>query len=159
MIHADKNSNTAGVKSLAPNAKPWSEFVSAAQSGSIRHAIALGADVSVAKDSDALGKIEALVVIASHESPLTNAATVVLPATSWAEQTGTYVNAKNLKQVSDKAIQPQGASKQALVQLADVAKALGLEPTWAKLKDVRSKLEVSEPQDPGVLPTTSTQAV
>lgn len=158
LIHADKNSNTAGVKLVADGAKPWSDFVAAVSSGAIRHAIALGAEVPV-DSADKIGKLEALVTIASHDSPLTAAATVVFPATSWAEQNATYVNAKGLKQLSDKAIAPQGASKPGFVHLAEIATALGHEPTWKKAKDVRAKLELPQTDEPGVLPTTATQAL
>ncbi len=137
LIHVDKNSNAAGVKLVAPNAKSWTDFLAAVEAGSVRHVIALGA--SVGDVGEKLGKLEALVVIATHESPFASAATVVLPATSWAEQSATYVNAKGIKQISEKAIEPQGASKQALLHLADIAKALGHEATWSKLKDVRQQ--------------------
>jgi anaerobic selenocysteine-containing dehydrogenase len=149
------------VKSLVPDVKTWADFLAGVESGKIRHAIALGA---VTPDTEAdtakLGKLEALVTIASHECALASAATVVLPATSWAEQNATYVNAKGMKQSSQKAIEPQGTSRQALLHLADLAKALGHEPTWAKAKDVRAKLAVTEEtHEPAVLPTTATQAV
>jgi anaerobic selenocysteine-containing dehydrogenase len=85
---------------------------------------------------------------------------VLLPATSWAEQHGTYVNKQGHKQLAEKAIEPQGASRQALHFVADLATALGHEPTWKKLKDVRAKLEVTEQATTqAVLPTTATQAV
>jgi NADH-quinone oxidoreductase subunit G len=155
LISADKNSNTQGVKLVAAGAKSWTEFLAGVESGAIRHAIALGAAVPESK----LEKLETLVTIAAHESELTKAATVLLPATSWAEQSATYVNGKSLKQLSDKAINPQGSSRQALLHLHDVAEALGVVPTWTSLKDIRAKLEVATPREPGVLPTTATQAL
>jgi len=161
LLSADKNSNTAGVKLLAADAKPWADFLAGVDSGSIRHAIALGAITPDTEgDKTKLDKLEALVVVASHESALSSAASVLLPATSWAEQNGTYVNKQGHKQKAEKAIEPQGASRQALLFLADLATALGHEPTWKKYKDVAAKLEVSEPSTvQAVLPTTATQAV
>jgi hypothetical protein len=35
----------------------------------------------------------------------------VLPATSWAEHSGTYVNAKGMRQLSEKALEPLGAAR------------------------------------------------
>ena len=64
----------------------------------------------------------------------------LLPATSWAEHSGTYVNAKGLKQVSDAALQPLGASKPAYKMLADLATALGYAPSWSKLAQIRTQL-------------------
>jgi NADH-quinone oxidoreductase subunit G len=160
LIHADKNPNTQGTKLLAPEAKSWADFLAAVESGAIRHAIALGALTGdLEAERPKLEKLEALITIAAHESALTAAATVVLPMTSWAEQNATYVNAKGLKQTADKAIEPQGGSRQALLHLAELAKVLGHEPTWTKLKDVRAKLDVKEPVGEHVLPTTATQAI
>ena len=87
-----------------------------------------------------------------------NAMRLALPATSWAEHSGTYVNAKGLRQVADKAIEPQGLSQPAWKHLAALATTLGAEPGFSKLKDVRAKLGAADPA-PEVLPTTSTQAV
>ena len=159
LIHEDKNSNSAGVKAVAPDAKPWADFVSGVESGSIRHVIALGARTgALDEEKPKLAKLEVLVTIASHDCSLASAANVLLPATSWAEHGGTYVNAKGVHQVSDKAIQPQGSSLPGYEQVARLAKALGYEPTWSKLKDVRARLSAPDPK-PEVLPTTSTQAV
>jgi len=161
LLSADKNSNYQGVKSLAPDAKSWADFLAGIESGSIRHAVALAARTGdLEGEKPKLAKLEVLVTVASHESSLTDAAAVVLPATSWAEQTGTYVNAKGIKQISEKALEPQGLSRPAFEQIAHLAEALGHEPTWKKLKDVRAKVAVPDVQpQPAVLPTTATQAV
>src|ERR1019366_7255001 len=81
-----------------------------------------------------------VVTIASHAGPLTAVAAVVLPATSWAEQSATYVNAKGMRQVSEKALEPQGASKPGWRQVSDVASALGYEAQWTKLRQIRAQL-------------------
>ena len=68
---------------------------------------------------------------------------MVLPACSWAEAGGSYVNAKGIRQLSEKALEPIGSSRPAWSQLAQLALALGLEPTWGKVKDIQSRLGVS----------------
>ena len=78
--------------------------------------------------------------IASHEGPLADAAHVILPAATWAEASGTYVNAKGLQQTADKAIDLLGSARPAWEQVADLARALGYVPGWKKLKDVRARL-------------------
>ena len=50
------------------------------------------------------------------------------------------MNAKGLRQIADKALEPLGAGKPAWKQLADVATALGFEPSWTKLKQIRGQL-------------------
>ncbi len=76
-------------------------------------------------------------MVAAHEGPLTKSASVVLPATSWAEHAGTYVNAKGFRQVAEKGLEPLGDSRPAWKVLADVAAALGFEASWSKLKQIR----------------------
>jgi NADH-quinone oxidoreductase subunit G len=137
LIHRDKNPNTRGVKELAPSAKPFRSLLDDVASGRITHIVALGG----AAPTDAAGLRPAkVVVIAAHEGPLTELARVVLPATSWAEQGGTYVNAKGLTQASEKALEALGSSKPAWALVADLAIALGLEVPWTKLKQIRARL-------------------
>ena len=136
LIHRDKNSNTRGVMELAPNAKPVSALVADAKAG-LTHVLALGG--AAPADVAELRSLK-VVTVAAHEGPLTSIATVALPAASWAEASGTYVNAKGIRQSSEKALEPQGASKPAWRQLADVAGALGFEASWSKLKQIRTNL-------------------
>jgi NADH-quinone oxidoreductase subunit G len=137
LIHRDKNSNTKGVQLLAPGAKPFQALVDDVAASRITHVIALGGSTPVA--ADALSRAR-LVTIAAHEGPLTKDAKVLLPATSWAEHSGTYVNAKGMRQIAEKALEPQGASAPAWKQVAEVARALGYEPPWTKLKQIRAQL-------------------
>jgi NADH-quinone oxidoreductase subunit G len=137
LIHHDKNSNTRGVQELAPGAQPFQALVDDVASHRITHILALGG--SAPADASALAAAK-VVTIAAHRGPLTELAAVVLPATSWAEHSGTYVNAKGMRQMADKALEPLGSSKPAWKQVADVATALGYEPSWIKLKHIRGRL-------------------
>jgi NADH-quinone oxidoreductase subunit G len=144
LIHRDKNSNTRGVRELAPEAKPFQALVDDVVARRVTHVIALG--------GSAPGPVSALrsakvINVAAHQGPMNEVATVVLPATSWAEHSGTYVNAKGLRQVADKALEPQGACKPAWQQLADLATALGYEPSWVKLKHIRAHLAGGPPAE------------
>ncbi len=144
LINKDKNSNTRGVHEVASGIRTFQEFLAEVRSGKITHAIALGGATSgdAAADAIELQALKALVTVSAHEGALTESAQIVLPATSWAEASGTYVNAKGIRQVSEKGIEPQGSSRPAWEQLAELARALGLEPSWAKLKEIRAKLPV-----------------
>jgi NADH-quinone oxidoreductase subunit G len=79
-------------------------------------------------------------VLATHEGPLLAAATVVLPASSWAESDGTFVNAKGMAQQSEKAIASQGESLPGWRLAADLASLLGASIAWKKLRDVRAAM-------------------
>jgi len=127
-----------GVQALAPGAKTWSAFTSDVAAGRISHAIALGADVP--SEAETLDKLDALVVLAAHGGALTGAAKVLLPAASWAEASGTYVNKTGISQLSRKAIEPQGDSKPAWQIIAELGKALGHDLGLGKLGDVRKHL-------------------
>ncbi len=159
LIDADKNPNTAGVKELAPNARTYPQLLEDMRSGRISHVIALGGVTpqSEPEDATALGMLGTLVVIAAHEGALTDAAHVLLPATSWAEHTGTYANRQSLRQVAARAILPQGASRPAWELTKLLAVALGLEVPFARLKDIRAGLVGSSA--PGASPSSPDLAV
>jgi NADH-quinone oxidoreductase subunit G len=137
LIHRDKNPNTKGVLDLAPGVKPLRALLDDVGAGRITHVIALGGAATV--DPEALGAATT-VTIAAHDGPLARLAAVLLPVTSWAEHSGTYVNAKGMRQVSEKAIEALGVSKPAWKAIAEVAAALGYEPSWAKLQQIRTHL-------------------
>jgi NADH-quinone oxidoreductase subunit G len=137
LIHRDKNPNTKGVHQIAPGAKPLQALIDEVVARRITHVMALGSAAPLDVEPLRLAKI---VTIAAHGGPLTAVASVVLPATAWAEQSGTYVNAKGLRQVSEKALEPQGGSRPAWKHLAEVAVALSYRASWKKLREIRSQL-------------------
>lgn len=142
LIDEDKNPNTAGVVELAPTVRSFPQLIEDIRAGRVAHVIALGG-LTPRHDPDdatALGMLSSLVTVAAHEGAFTEAAHVLLPATSWAEHSGTYVNRQGLRQVAERALEPQGASRPAWEQLRALAAALGVEPTWTKLKDIRAQL-------------------
>jgi len=107
-------------------------------------------------DAVILKRLSALVVIAAHEGALVDAAHVLLPATSWAEAPGTYVNFQGIHQTAEKALDPQGSSRPAWLHIVDLANTLGFEMTWAKLKQIREALGVVAPA-PFTAPTNPMQ--
>ena len=50
------------------------------------------------------------------------------------------MNKQNFRQGAEKALEPIGASQPAWQHARSLAKALRVEPTWTKLKDIRSAL-------------------
>ena len=160
LISADKNSNFAGALELAgSNAKTFKNLVDDIRKGAVTHVVALGGITpkNDPEDATALGMLSTLVVVAAHEGALTEAATVVLPATSWAEHSGTYINKQNIRQVAEKGLDPQGSSRPAWEHARLLAKALRVEPTWQKLKDIRAALTPPMPAAPKSPLATTTQ--
>ena len=78
--------------------------------------------------------------LADKPGALAKVATVLLPATSWAEMDGTYVNGKGLAQRSERAIPPQGDSQPAWQWVVALAQALGHRLGFTKLSELRRGL-------------------
>jgi NADH-quinone oxidoreductase subunit G len=143
LMHEDKNPNTTGVLKLAPAARPFEQLLEWLLLGKYTHLIALGADLPGSPEllEAPLKKLAALVTVASHEGPLTRLANVTLPACTWAEAEGTYVNSRGMAQKSERAIDPKGESRPAWELVARLGQALGYATEWKKLPEVRRAME------------------
>jgi NADH-quinone oxidoreductase subunit G len=142
--HQDKNPNSAGVAALLAPARPqnFAALSAAIDAGAITHVIALGSDVdpgSVAGDSRiaSLGRLQALITLGTWEGPLSRAAHVLLPASSWAESDGQVMNAQGMVQESEQAVQPVGQSRPAWKLAAALGVRLGLPIPWRTLEELR----------------------
>jgi NADH-quinone oxidoreductase subunit G len=145
--HPDKNPNTAGVAALLAPRKPQSfgALAAAIQSGAITHVLALGSAVEDESVASALGKLKSLVVLGTWQGPLARAAHVALPACSWAEVEGQYMNAKGLIQGSEQAVEPMGQARPAWKLAAALGVRLGIPVPWRSLDDLRAALAGSAP--------------
>lgn len=137
----DKNSNRAGVHRIVSASstgapKPMSELLASLDRFDAVIALGNAVDVDETEAKRAL-KSTKLVTIGAHEGPLVAAAKVALPATSWAEAAGTYVNKKGLAQQSDHALRPLGDSEAGWLLVAKLGRALGYAMTWKKLSEIR----------------------
>jgi NADH-quinone oxidoreductase subunit G len=143
LMHEDKNPNSAGVKKLAPAARPFEHLLEALLTGTYTHVIALGSDLPGMPEllEAPLSKLTGLVTVAAHEGPLARLAKVALPACTWAEAEGTYVNSRGMSQKSERAIEPRGGARPAWELLARLGEALGYATHWKKLKEVRKAME------------------
>jgi NADH-quinone oxidoreductase subunit G len=170
LIHEDKNPNTRGVLELLPGVRSFTALLDDIDAGRVTHVLALGgqtpADPTTGEEAPrpsqiaerttpTLEKLRGLVAIAAHEGSLSRAAHVVLPACSWAEATGTYVNAKGLHQVAEKALEPLGASLPGWQLIADFGQVLGYDTNWTKVKEVRARI-ASQPTIPGGMEAQTT---
>jgi NADH-quinone oxidoreductase subunit G len=136
---ADKNPNSGGVRRLAPQAKPFSELVKAAEDGKLTHVLALGSQAPA--DAAALAKVKHLVTIAAHDGPFVRNSEVVLPAASWAEAEGTFVNRAGITQESERAVAPRGESRPAFRWVHELRLALDRPPAWKKLGELRAQMQ------------------
>ncbi|MEP7051686.1 MAG: 2Fe-2S iron-sulfur cluster-binding protein [Pseudomonadota bacterium] len=146
--HPDKNPNTAGVGALgrAAGLKSFVEFVEAIRAGKAATVIALGSATPTGGGAAALAEVKNLIAISTHEGPFVERASVALPASSWAEADGTFVNAKGMSQESEKVITPQGNSKPAFRLIADLASLAGKPLAWKKLTELRAAMSPPAPR-------------
>jgi NADH-quinone oxidoreductase subunit G len=136
---ADKNPNSGGVRKLAPEAKSFSELVKAAEEGKLTHVLALGSQAPA--DASALAKVKHLVTIAAHDGPFVRNSEVVLPAASWAEAEGTFVNRAGVTQESERAVAPRGDARPAFRWVHELRLALDRPPVWKKLGELRAQMQ------------------
>ncbi len=139
--HPDKNPNHQGLKLIAPTARSFSDFAQAAIAGNITHALSLGSALSDPGTAAALKNIKNLVAVATHAGPFAEHARVLLPASSWAESDGTFVNAKGIAQESERAILPRGDSRPAWRWLTELSRELGHAPAWRKIEELRTAFQ------------------
>jgi NADH-quinone oxidoreductase subunit G len=153
LMSEDKNPNTAGVLALSGGkARPLADLVAAIKEGKVGAVVALGSQVGNPNDSAALRGVKAFVALSTHEGPIAAAAAVVLPASSWAEADGTFVNRLGLYQESDRAINPQGQSRPAYKWVQELAKRLGVTLPWKKASELRA-LSGHAPETPAAAPS------
>jgi NADH-quinone oxidoreductase subunit G len=88
LVSADKNPNTTGAWRISPGLHSLRELAADVASGTVKALVVLRNE-SLALP---MGKLAALVVLASHKGPLVDAADVVLPVATWAEVDGTFTN-------------------------------------------------------------------
>ena len=143
LMHQDKNPNTGGVRKLCPTVRPFEQLLEGVLAGTFTHVVALGADLPGQPEliEAPLAKVLALVTIASHDGPLVKRAHVALPACTWAEAEGTFVNSRGMAQRSERAIDPRGEARPAWELVARVGEKLGYATRWKKLKEIRSAME------------------
>lgn len=146
---ADKNPNRSGVSALLGGAlKNVGMLEQQISEGSVTCVLALGSalDQDVAKD---VLKKAKWVVVASHEGPVSALAQVFLPAASWAEADGTFVNRNGLAQLSRKAVRPLGQSKPAFQWLVSLGRELGKKLPFEKASEARALLSQNASQSAG----------
>jgi anaerobic selenocysteine-containing dehydrogenase len=154
--------NVAGAKALglvdaaavAPDLAALQEDVAAGRVSAlyVLHpgpADALG-DVSWILDARASGRLQALVVQAVLESPLTQAADVVLPGATWLEKDGAYANADGRLQRASQAILPIGEAREDWRVVVDVAAALGIALPFDSVQSVREAIAALLSEHPSV---------
>jgi formate dehydrogenase major subunit len=98
-------------------------------------------DPDVEHARDALAKLKHLVVQDIFLTETANYADVILPATAWAEKTGTVTNTNRQVQMGRPAVTPPGEAKEDWWITTELAKRLNLEWTYKHPKDVFEEMK------------------
>jgi NADH-quinone oxidoreductase subunit G len=125
LISDDGNPNTRGAKLLGLATGKLQEIASGVSNGTIKSLLVLGEDaLECGISEEDLRKLDSLVVTAILPSTTTAAATVLLPAASWAEKRGSMVNIKGRLQRLNRAISSPGEARDDWEILHDLLQAV-----------------------------------
>ncbi len=152
LMTPDKNPNRKGLTAIARafglEAKPPPALGTDIDSGAVKALYMLGHEVP--EDADAFAKklerLELVIVSATHESPVTGMAHVLLPASTHAEDEGTFTNEDGLTQRFRRAFPPRGHARPHWAWAVELSRALGHEVQAASSREVFKLLAPSVPE-------------
>ena len=124
------------------------EIMDAVHEGNIKGMYVLGenpamSDPDVDHARDALAKLDHLVVQDIFLTETANYADVILPASAWAEKTGTVTNTNRQVQMGRPAVAPPGEAKEDWWIETELAKRLGLDWTYTHPREVFAEMKMN----------------
>jgi formate dehydrogenase major subunit len=124
------------------------EIMDAVHDGDITSMYVLGENPAMSDpDADharaALAKLDHLVVQDIFLTETANYADVILPASAWAEKTGTVTNTNRQVQMGRPAIAPPGDAREDWWITVELAKRIGLDWTYRHPRDVFAEMKLS----------------
>ncbi len=165
LISEDKNPNTAGVHQVAEQLglqppKPFAELMEKLAKDTYRYVISLGSEIEVdgAEAKNELLRLKGAVAICSHDGPLSKSAHIALPACSWAEVAGTYVNKSGIPQRAEPVLEPLGDAYPAWQIVVALGRAMGFDIDWQSRSDLELAMAPKPPIEAESEAATDTQA-
>ncbi|MFQ5566425.1 MAG: formate dehydrogenase subunit alpha [Paracoccaceae bacterium] len=124
------------------------EIMDAVHAGKIRGMYVLGenpamSDPEVGHAREALARLEHLVVQDIFLTETANYADVILPATAWAEKTGTVTNTNRQVQMGRPAVPAPGEAREDWAITVDLARRLGLNWSYSHPREVFAEMKKS----------------
>jgi NADH-quinone oxidoreductase subunit G len=165
LIREDKNPNSHGAHLAAAAAgletAPFETLLGAIDRGEIRQVLMLGTEVpDEASAVAAFGKLEKLIAFGVTESPVTEAASILLPLSTHFETAGTFVNYYGRLQPFGQVIAPVEESQPGWVWAAKLSAALGTPWAFGSASETFALLAAKSPALKGLrletLPETGT---
>jgi len=129
LIAADRNPNTTGAKLIfgsSDPAAPLAGILEGVRNGSIKALLILGEDLTAEAGFTAedLAKPEFIASVQLLAGPTANASHIVLPGAAFAEKRGSMVNLTGRLQRLNRAVEPQGQSRDDWEILRDLISAI-----------------------------------
>jgi NADH-quinone oxidoreductase subunit G len=133
---------------LGADPEPLQALLDDATAGKLRAVIALGSEASAASGPASTGllRLTTLVSLAPRRGPLPEAAHVRLPCVSWAETSGTFVNAKGVAQSFERALPPAAETLEVHEILTRLARRLDMSLPFRTSEDVHAAVAPKLPQ-------------
>jgi formate dehydrogenase major subunit len=124
------------------------EIMDAVHTGDIKGMYVLGenpamSDPDVGHARDALAMLDHLVVQDIFLTETANFADVILPASAWAEKTGTVTNTNRQVQMGRPAVAPPGEAREDWWIEVELAKRLGLNWTYTHPREVFAEMKIN----------------
>jgi len=143
---ADRNPNTQGCLDLGVGRDGVAAVLEACRAGVVKALVLQGPEVlRVPEAVDAIAKVPFVAVMATHEGPELDRATVVLPAALWAEVEGTFTNFQRRVQRLKAAVPAPGEAQPRWQHVAGVLQRLGKPLGAATARDVFALLAKAVP--------------
>ncbi len=107
-------------------------------------------DPNLTHSRKALSQLKHLVVQDIFFTETCSYADVILPASAFAEKTGTFTNTDRRVQLARQAVDPPGDSRQDLWIICDIAKRIGLNWSYESVEDVFDEIRKVTPSMAGI---------
>lgn len=133
----DRNPNTQGCLDQGVGREGVDTILAACRAGSVRALVLQGPEIlRVPEAADAIARVPFVAVMATHEGPELDRATVVLPAAVWAEVEGTFTNYQRRVQRLRAAVPAPGDAQPRWEMAAGVLQRLGQPLAAATAREV-----------------------
>jgi NADH-quinone oxidoreductase subunit G len=148
---ADRNPNTQGCLDQGVGRDGVDAVLAACRAGSVKALVLQGPEVlRVPEAVDAIAKVPFVAVMATHEGPELDRATVVLPAAMWAEAEGTFTNHQRRVQRLRAAVPAPGDARPRWELAAGVLERLGKPLGAATAREVFALVAKATPDFAGL---------
>jgi NADH-quinone oxidoreductase subunit G len=124
--HSDRNPNTQGCLDQSLGRDGVDAILAACRSGSLKALVLQGPELlRIPEAVDAVARVPVVAVMATHEGPELDRATVVLPTALWAEVSGTFTNFQRRVQRVSAAVPAPGEAQPRYEMTAGLLSRLG----------------------------------